>query len=274
MAGAGRSDEWISGIVCRGSKHHSQSDSHISSFVKGGVIILGTAFIDLVIAFTTPYWATWSSDLRAQHGGYGLWQTWQCPGTDLPPEEQHHTNEGCAIRWTDTTFPNWYIVCEVCISLGLAGLLSSLIMLLCYIFSPRCYKSIPVMDAIIGTSYTGGLCLLVGLVLFGWRVMDGIPTSGSDWFLSWSFSLACTAFVLNAISATVLVTESKRLHKHKNRLDKMDKSGLFSGYVRLPQPGEMGELSQEQQTWGQFCGVAKVHEFRESVYMCRHVEYG
>ena len=77
--------------------------------LQGGVMILGTAFIDLVIAFSTPYWATWSSDLRGKHGGYGLWQTWQCPGTDTPAEEQSHTNEGCAIRWADATFPSMLI---------------------------------------------------------------------------------------------------------------------------------------------------------------------
>ena len=35
----------------------------------------------------------------------------------------------------------------------------------------------------------------------------------SEWFLSWSFSLACTAFVLNQIAASILVTENKRLHQ-------------------------------------------------------------
>jgi len=239
-------------------------------------MLLVIAFIDLLVAFSTPYWATWSSDLRNQHGGYGLWQTWQCPGTDLPPEEQHHTNEGCAVKWADSTFPVWYIISETFITLGLAGQLSSLIMLFYYICSPRCHKNTVVMDAVIGTSYTGGLCLFVGLGLFGWRVLEGIPTTDSDWLFSWSFLLACAAVILNAISASLLVTESTRLHRHKKRQHKIGHKmdiNMLTGYVRLPQPGEMGELSPEQQTWGQFCGVPRVHEFRESAYFCRSLEF-
>ena len=53
---------------------------------------------------------------------------------------------------------------------------------------------------------------MVGLFIFGFKVAEDIEETGySDWFLSWSFSLACTAFVLNQIAASILVTENKRL---------------------------------------------------------------
>jgi len=233
----------------------------VSSFVKGGGALLLTALVDLAIAFWTPYWATWTSDMRGKHGGYGLWQTWQCPGNDLPPEQQHHTAEGCEVKWTDSSFPLWYIATEACISVGLIGLASSLIMLLLYIFWPRCHKNKVMMDAVIGTSYTGGICTLIGLCVFCWRVLDAIPDSGSDWFLSWSFSLACTSFVLNSISASILVTESKRLHQKEYLRQKAEAQLVTSGYFRLSQPGEVGELRPEQQTWGQFVGLPKIHGY-------------
>ena len=57
-----------------------------------------------------------------------------------------------------------------------------------------------------------GFCLLVGLIVFGFKVADDVTDLGvTDWFLSWSFSLACTAFFLNQIAASLLITENKRL---------------------------------------------------------------
>jgi len=256
----------IPGLICRGGKtRHAQNNFHVSSFVKGGVMILTTACIDLIIAFCSPYWATWTSELEGHYGGYGLWQTWRCPGTNLPPQEQHHKNTGCMVKWADTTFPTWFIICETCITIGLVGLLSSLIMLLSYIFTHRCYQNTTIMDALIATSYTGGFFLFSGLCVFVWHVLQGIPpTTESDWFLSWSFSLACTAVVLNAISASLLVTESKRLHKRSQKF----RNDSTSGYIRIPQPGDMGELLPEKQIWGQFCGTLKTHEFRDAAYFC------
>ena len=57
---------------------------------------------------------------------------------------------------------------------------------------------------------------MVGLFIFGFKVAEDIEEQGpSDWFLSWSFSLACTAFVLNQIAASILVTENKRLFQEE-----------------------------------------------------------
>ena len=54
--------------------------------------------------------------------------------------------------------------------------------------------------------------MLVGLIVFSVRVAEEVEELAvSEWFLSWSFSLACTAFVLNQIAASLLITENKRL---------------------------------------------------------------
>src|SRR6218665_2389814 len=52
--------------------------SHISSFVKGGLGLLVTANVDLIVAFTTGYWATWSRSDTHEYGGHGLWMMWHC----------------------------------------------------------------------------------------------------------------------------------------------------------------------------------------------------
>lgn len=52
--------------------------SHISSFVKGGAGLLVTASVDLIVAFTTGYWATWSRSDTHEYGGHGLWMMWHC----------------------------------------------------------------------------------------------------------------------------------------------------------------------------------------------------
>ena len=57
-----------------------------------------------------------------------------------------------------------------------------------------------------------GLFILVGLCVFGYFFLFEIPKR-ANWTLSWSFSLACTAFVLNEVAASILVTETKRLYK-------------------------------------------------------------
>ena len=50
--------------------------------------------------------------------------------------------------------------------------------------------------------------------MFGFKVSEEIEDMGvTEWFLSWSFSLACTAFVLNQIAASLLITENKRLNR-------------------------------------------------------------
>jgi len=57
-----------------------------------------------------------------------------------------------------------------------------------------------------------GLSLVVALFVFGFKVAEEISEMAvTQWFLSWSFSLACTAFVLSQIAASILLTENKRL---------------------------------------------------------------
>ena len=68
--------------------------------------------------------------------------------------------------------------------------------------------------------FVAGFCLLVGLIIFGVKVADEVKDMGvTDWFLNWSFSLACTAFVLNQIAASLLITENKRLIRIERETD-------------------------------------------------------
>ena len=46
----------------------------------------------------------------------------------------------------------------------------------------------------------------------------------TEWFLSWSFSLCCTGFVMNQIAASILITETKR----QARLEAEASKGLNS----------------------------------------------
>ena len=50
----------------------------VSSFVKGGTALMITAFVDMIVAFSTSHWATWTNEEKAEYGGYGLWKVWHC----------------------------------------------------------------------------------------------------------------------------------------------------------------------------------------------------
>ena len=56
------------------------------------------------------------------------------------------------------------------------------------------------------------LFLLVTLCVFGAKAAEEIEDilKVEEWTFSWSFSMACTAFVMNAISASILITENNR----------------------------------------------------------------
>ena len=57
----------------------------------------------------------------------------------------------------------------------------------------------------------------MALFVFGFKVAEEVQEREiKEWFLSWSFSLACTACVLNQIAASILVTENKRLFQELN----------------------------------------------------------
>ena len=54
--------------------------------------------------------------------------------------------------------------------------------------------------------------------MFGLKVTEEVEDMGAtDWALSWSFSLSCTACLLIQIAASVLVRESKRLSSVENQ---------------------------------------------------------
>ena len=60
---------------------------------------------------------------------------------------------------------------------------------------------------------------MVALFVFGFKVSEEVQDREiREWFLSWSFSLACTACVLNQIAASVLVTENHRLFQGLNAM--------------------------------------------------------
>lgn len=184
----------------------ASTTSRVSSYVKGGLGLMVTATLDLNIAFVTSYWVTWKSRETDEHGGYGMWKTWECRQVDilLIPI--------CTNRWIDASFPVWLLTTKVLLLLGVLGQTAALIMLLIYAFFPSGFRNKALMAATIGTNFSAGLLVVVGLCVFGFKVIEGIQDSPeSDWFLSYSFSLACTAFVLSAISGSILMTESKRL---------------------------------------------------------------
>lgn len=77
-----------------------------------------------------------------------------------------------------------------------------------------------------------GLFIMVSLFVFGFKVAEEIEERHiQEWFLSWSFSLACTSLLLNQISASILITENKRLYTEQNEAQKsqVDCSNSFSG---------------------------------------------
>ena len=55
--------------------------------------------------------------------------------------------------------------------------------------------------------------MMAGLATFGSKIVDKQEAQKEtyDWVLSWSFTLACTAFILDIIGTSLLVTERKRL---------------------------------------------------------------
>ena len=77
----------------------------LSSFVKAGVSLLITANVDMLVAFSTSYWTTWTKASTTEHGGYGLWKIWKCTkhvvsdGVDVKEEEI------CSDRMADLSFP-------------------------------------------------------------------------------------------------------------------------------------------------------------------------
>ena len=77
--------------------------ARVSSWVKGATGLLVTAFVDMIVAFSTAFWGTWSEGQR--RGGYGLWKMWDCG----PQENQEGTDgsriDQCQEKMADTTFP-------------------------------------------------------------------------------------------------------------------------------------------------------------------------
>ena len=74
----------------------------LSSFVKAGISLLTTANVDMLVAFSTSYWATWRRQSSLEHGGYGLWKIWKC--TDHPADDMMDKNM-CNERMADLSFP-------------------------------------------------------------------------------------------------------------------------------------------------------------------------
>lgn len=167
----------------------------------------------MVVAFSTSYWAIYSLNGKEEFGGYGLWKTWKC---SMQKQELGGSGNGivvskkiCQESFADSSLPGWYVATQVLESLGFAGLLASLIMLLFYAFHPQWDRSKTAVSTLIAISYMSGLCIMVGLFVFGFSVVAQIRPSAD--YLSWSFSLAATAFVLNEIAASILITETRRL---------------------------------------------------------------
>ena len=84
--------------------------------------------------------------------------------------------------------------------------------------------------------YILGLFNAVALAVFGFKVAEELELmSISEWILSWSFSLACTAFVLNQIAASILVTESKRLNSENHDDEKSEVQQIYTKPLDNPE---------------------------------------
>ena len=69
------------------SKDITAKKHSLSSYVKGGIGLMIAANIDMLVAFSTAYWATWKSEERGVYGGYGLWKMWHCAPASQEEEE-------------------------------------------------------------------------------------------------------------------------------------------------------------------------------------------
>lgn len=94
-------------VQCDATAAAAGREYGISSFVKGGVGLLTTATVDMAVAFSTGYWATWSrSGEIGEYGGYGLWKVWQCSvvrGTPAAAAAGNGTAAGEEVQTTTTT---------------------------------------------------------------------------------------------------------------------------------------------------------------------------
>ncbi|ELU12937.1 hypothetical protein CAPTEDRAFT_198740 [Capitella teleta] len=197
----------------------SSKRNALSSYVKGGIGLMIAANVDFLVAFSTAYWATWKSEERGVYGGYGLWKMWHCtPVQDdvvVPGFRTKMDDVVCHEKMADLSFPEWYVVTQVFQTLGLAGFLASIVLLLLYAIFPTWRRKKLALSSLITISYISGVLVMVAIFVFCFKVAEEIQVlhGASEWFLSWSFSLCCTAFVMNQIAASILVTESKRISR-------------------------------------------------------------
>ena len=85
----------------------------LSSFVLACIGLLTASNVDMIVAFSTSYWATWSFPQTNEHGGYGLWKVWVCSQTDT--QNQQRTSlvkkmlagsvQTCTVKQADLSFP-------------------------------------------------------------------------------------------------------------------------------------------------------------------------
>lgn len=196
---------------------------HVSPFIKGAFGLILTASIDMLIGFSTSYWATWEKVETRSYGGYGLWKMWSCSPEELPDGEFSRNTYTCSYKlagWFE--FPGWYVTTQVFSCLGFSGMLLTATGLAMYICRLQ-FRTQRTISALIAIGHCSGFFLLVSLANFGLKVVTDInEKKTTEWYLSWSFTLICTAFVLNEIAASVLVSEKTRVLKEKKQREKVD----------------------------------------------------
>lgn len=195
---------------------------HVSPFIKGAFGLILTASIDMLIGFSTSYWATWEKIETRSYGGYGLWKMWSCSPEELPDGEFSRSTYTCSYKlagWFE--FPGWYLTSQVFSCLGLFGMLIMVTGLALYICRSH-FRTKKTISTLIAIGHCSGFFLLVSLANFGLKVVTDIDEKKTtDWYLSWSFTLICTAFVLNEIAASVLVSEKHRILKELKQKQKI-----------------------------------------------------
>ncbi|CAD5118477.1 unnamed protein product [Dimorphilus gyrociliatus] len=195
----------------------------ISPFIKGAFGLILTASIDMLIGFSTSYWATWEKIETRSYGGYGLWKMWSCSPKELGDGEYSRNTFTCSYKlagWFE--FPGWYVTTQVFSCIGFAGMLLTVFGLAMYIcrVSLRTQRTISVLITI---GHCSGFSLLVSLAIFGFKVVSDIDAKKTtEWYLSWSFTLICTAFVLNEIAASVLASEKHKILKDQKDTQKLE----------------------------------------------------
>ena len=164
----------------------------LSSFVLASIGLLTASTVDMIVAFSTSYWATWNRPNSSEHGGYGLWKVWVCTqseadeGKALVRRMFSGSVQMCTVKPADLSFPGelsmslkhiqlfctcyvrpvnivwifnataWHLTTQVFCVLTLTGFILAEVLLLAFMFISGCRRNRRLMSAVIGSCYSAG----------------------------------------------------------------------------------------------------------------------